>query len=584
MAATQRLLTGRSSEFTDVVDAVQIIETVSVVSPVNTITFDDIDGDADEHYILIFDLLLAPDATVPVIKPNDLTTNQLISSMLLVPGGPLQFPDGTSLFLLSAGSVPVASGRVEIFAKSGKPRFFHIDTAMHQTAPDRQILWESTGEWTDTSTNLTSLVLTTNSAGNGFLVGTRVTLYKMSPHGTGGGGGGGGGSPLVAKGDIYGFSTVNARIPVGTNGQVLIADSAETMGVRWGSGLTSPLTTKGDIFVYGSDSARLPVTNSYGAMLMANPAADTGLSYTELVGDVIIVGRFLNEVDANGVGFIVDRYGTGRQSGFEWWAEGVAIWGAGLDFVSTELVLACDIQEGSGQVHDVIRIKPGSGAIKMTYGVDAIPIAAYHLHVLASALDISGRTQELRVEIPSDAINSTMPVYLVNVKSSHMILMENAAGDIWRVSAANPGSDAYVALGTSLSDGTGGSPDLFQFHDDGGMVIGAATDGTKGAGTINVSGDIYKNGLAYTNPDYALEHWATGKIEKYAGNDGAEEYNGRKTLEELEAYCRENFRLPGIDDEAMGAFARADFLLEKVEEIFTYLFDFKKEMSALRAA
>ena len=43
----------------------------------------------------------------------------------------------------------------------------------------------------------------------------------------------GAGSPLTTKGDIFGFSTVNARIPVGTNGQVLTADSAEALGVKW---------------------------------------------------------------------------------------------------------------------------------------------------------------------------------------------------------------------------------------------------------------------------------------------------------------------------------------------------------------
>lgn len=40
-------------------------------------------------------------------------------------------------------------------------------------------------------------------------------------------------SPLTTKGDIVGYSTVNARLPVGTNGQVLTADSAETLGIKW---------------------------------------------------------------------------------------------------------------------------------------------------------------------------------------------------------------------------------------------------------------------------------------------------------------------------------------------------------------
>ncbi len=40
-------------------------------------------------------------------------------------------------------------------------------------------------------------------------------------------------SPLTTKGDLLVFTTVNARLPVGTNGQVLTADSTQTAGVKW---------------------------------------------------------------------------------------------------------------------------------------------------------------------------------------------------------------------------------------------------------------------------------------------------------------------------------------------------------------
>jgi hypothetical protein len=45
--------------------------------------------------------------------------------------------------------------------------------------------------------------------------------------------GGGGSSPLTTKGDLYGFSTVDARVPIGTNGHVLTADSTESLGLKW---------------------------------------------------------------------------------------------------------------------------------------------------------------------------------------------------------------------------------------------------------------------------------------------------------------------------------------------------------------
>lgn len=45
--------------------------------------------------------------------------------------------------------------------------------------------------------------------------------------------GGGSTSPLTTKGDVWGYSTVDARIPVGSNGQVLTADSTQTLGLKW---------------------------------------------------------------------------------------------------------------------------------------------------------------------------------------------------------------------------------------------------------------------------------------------------------------------------------------------------------------
>lgn len=45
-----------------------------------------------------------------------------------------------------------------------------------------------------------------------------------------------GSSPLTTKGDLFGHSTVDARIPVGADGTILVADSTQTLGLKWGSG------------------------------------------------------------------------------------------------------------------------------------------------------------------------------------------------------------------------------------------------------------------------------------------------------------------------------------------------------------
>ena len=89
---------------------------------------------------------------------------------------------------------------------------------------------------------------------------------------------------------------------------------------------------------------------------------------------------------------------------------------------------------------------------------------------------------------------------------------------------------------------------------------------------------------AYTNPDYVLEHYYTGRIEKFAGNDGADKYRGLMPLSELREYTRQHLRLPGITDEASGIFARADIVLEKLEELTLYVLELDERVGRLEHA
>lgn len=43
----------------------------------------------------------------------------------------------------------------------------------------------------------------------------------------------GGSSPLTTKGDVYTYSSADARLAVGTNGQILSSDSTATTGLKW---------------------------------------------------------------------------------------------------------------------------------------------------------------------------------------------------------------------------------------------------------------------------------------------------------------------------------------------------------------
>ncbi len=78
----------------------------------------------------------------------------------------------------------------------------------------------------------------------------------------------GSGSPLTTKGDIHGFDTADVRLAVGADDEVLIADSAAGLGIKWGpAGATHTHTklvddelddrivveTNGDITLYKDD-------------------------------------------------------------------------------------------------------------------------------------------------------------------------------------------------------------------------------------------------------------------------------------------------------------------------------------------
>lgn len=81
-------------------------------------------------------------------------------------------------------------------------------------------------------------------------------------------------SPLTTKGDLLGFSTLNARVAVGTDGQVLTANSGNATGLGWTSPLTNPMDGQGQL-IYGgvAGAATKLAAGTANYILQSNGAA-----------------------------------------------------------------------------------------------------------------------------------------------------------------------------------------------------------------------------------------------------------------------------------------------------------------------
>lgn len=153
------------------------------------------------------------------------------------------------------------------------------------------------------------------------------------------GAGGGSVSPLTTKGDLYTYSTMDTRLPVGNNGEVLSANSGTTTGLEWiaaggtgtvtsvdsGNGMNfSSITTTGSVtlgtpstLTVSTSNAVTTTSHTHAITSSSAPGASASLLATDSSGIIgstgtrIVKGWFTDLTVTNAIsGSITGNAGT----------------------------------------------------------------------------------------------------------------------------------------------------------------------------------------------------------------------------------------------------------------------------------
>lgn len=251
-------------------------------------------------------------------------------------------------------------------------------------------------------------------------------------------------TPLTTKGDILSVNGTPAlsRLGVGSNGQVLTANSSATNGVDWEA--ANPLTTKGDVFTYGTAAARLAVGGSNGLVLTVNSSATNGIDWespTPLTtkGDILTYGTSPARLPVGASNGLVLTVNSAATNGVDW-----------------ESVVSSPVSSINSRAHNTTNQAIASGTpTVLTWNTNDFDNGGVH----------STSSNPTRFTIPT----AQGGIYWINAR---VVWQGNVSGTYRRLSIYKNGTEVEFVLGTEFDKSSSVNPT----QEIGALVQLAATD------------------------------------------------------------------------------------------------------------
>jgi hypothetical protein len=163
-------------------------------------------------------------------------------------------------------------------------------------------------------------------------------------------------SPLTAKGDLFGYSTTQARVAVGSDGETLVADSSTSTGLRYQSAYNGNGIINGgmDIWQRGTSFALTYPSIAYTADRWLGRHLGTNVTYTQQTSGLTGIQYSLRVqrpnattgTNAQQIYYLFETADSYRYAGetitLSFWAK------AGANFSATSSLLYGEIYSGTG--------------------------------------------------------------------------------------------------------------------------------------------------------------------------------------------------------------------------------------------